>query len=62
MRGTHAQMTVSARCIDAVKWNLKIGLGQVVGYGYNVLAYIETYKEFTTWTGADEHSHYTKSG
>jgi hypothetical protein len=55
-------MTVSARCIDAVKWNLKIGLGQVVGYGYNVLAYIETYKEFTTWTGADEHSHYTKSG
>jgi len=29
---------------------------------YNVPAYVGTYKEFTPWTGADEHSHYTKSG
>jgi ribosome-associated toxin RatA of RatAB toxin-antitoxin module len=41
---------------------LKIGLGQAVGYGYNSVANIETYKEFTPWTGADEHRQHSKSG
>ena len=62
VRPTRSDDTVPVRCPDAVKWNLKTGLGQAVGYGYSILANTETYKEFTHWTGADEHSQYKKSG